>query len=76
VCANADNHNAVILDLELEMNTASLARIVRAPVLAKPALPAAGHLIALLERLAAWADRQAQHHRVGSWTTLGIHRRP
>jgi len=77
VCANADNHNAVILDLELEMNTVSPSRIARAPLLAKPALPGARHLITLLEaRLAAWADRPPQHHRLGSWTAIGIHRRP
>jgi hypothetical protein len=25
----------------------------------------------LLERLAAWSERQPMHHRLGSWTCIG-----
>lgn len=58
------------------MNAFSPCYIVRAPMLTKPALPAARDRLSLLERLAAWAERPPQHHRLGSWTALGIHRRP
>lgn len=54
------------------MNITHLPRIVCAPLLARPALERARHGVTLLERLAAWAERQPQHHRVGSWTVLGI----
>ena len=54
------------------MNTFSLPRIVRAPSLPKSAPQSARHCVTLLERLAAWADRQPQHHRLGSWTALGL----
>ena len=43
-------------------------RIVGISSLPKPALQSTRHRITLLERLAAWADRQPQHHRLGSWT--------
>lgn len=52
------------------MNTIPLPRIVRVPLLTKPALQSARHRITLLERLAVWADRQPQHRRLGSWTAL------
>ncbi len=52
------------------MNILSLPHIVRAASLPKPALQSTRHLITLVERLAAWADRQPQHHRLGSWTRL------
>lgn len=56
------------------MNTVPLSRIVCAPSLPKPALQGARPRITLMERLAAWADRQPQHHRMGSWTALGLRR--
>jgi hypothetical protein len=35
-----------------------------------PARAAAAPATPWLERLAAWADRQPLHHRLGSWTRL------
>ena len=52
------------------MNTVSLPRIVRARSLPKTGLQGARDRITLLERLAAWADRQPQHRRLGSWTAI------
>lgn len=75
---DVDIHNADGLNpnLELEMNIASLPCIDRPPLHAMPALQSARDRIGLLERLAAWADRQPQHRRLGSWTALGICKRP
>lgn len=44
------------------MNTAILRPVLSPSRVAVPAMPS------WLERLAAWAERQPQHHRLGSWT--------
>lgn len=54
------------------MNTNSLPRIALAPAFEKPASRSATSPMGLMERLAAWADRHPQHHRMGSWTAVGI----
>ena len=54
------------------MNTTSLPRIALAPAFEKPASRSATSPMSWMERLAAWADRQPQHHRLGSWTAVGI----
>lgn len=54
------------------MNMLSLPHTIRAPLPAKAAPASAGDRTGLLERLAAWAERQPQHRRLGSWTALGI----
>ena len=54
------------------MNISNLPRIALAPAFAKPAPRSATFPVSWMERLAAWADRQPQHHRLGSWTAVGI----
>lgn len=54
------------------MNTNSLPRIAFAPAFEKPAPRSATSPMGLFERLAAWADRHPQHHRLGNWTAVGI----
>lgn len=53
------------------MNTINLPRIALAPTFAKPAPRSATFPVSWMERLAAWAERQPQHHRLGSWTAVG-----
>jgi hypothetical protein len=49
-----------------------LPRLHRAPTLPQASRPArtAAPALPWLARLAAWAERQPQHHRLGSWTRL------
>ena len=54
------------------MNTNSLPRFALPPAFEKPAPRSATSPMSLMERLAAWADRRPQHHRLGSWTAVGI----
>jgi len=54
------------------MNTNSLPRFALAPAFEKPAHRSATSPMSWMERLATWADRQPQHHRLGSWTAVGI----
>ena len=54
------------------MNIISLPRITLAPAFEKPASHSVTSPMGLIERLAAWADRHPQHHRLGSWTAVGI----
>ncbi len=49
---------------------AALRPFRRAPEPAQAPVQAATHP-GWVERLAAWADRQPMHHRMGSWTRLG-----
>ncbi|MDX5368574.1 MAG: hypothetical protein LPJ94_03860 [Thauera sp.] len=54
------------------MNIINLPRIALAPAFERPAPRSATSPVSWMERLAAWADRQPQHHRLGSWTAVGI----
>lgn len=54
------------------MNIINLPRIARAPAFEKPTPRSATSPVSWMERLAAWADRRPQHHRLGSWTAVGI----
>ena len=54
------------------MNIISLPRIALSPAFEKPAPRSATSPMSWMERLAAWADRRPQHHRLGSWTAVGI----
>jgi hypothetical protein len=53
------------------MNIINLPRIALAPAFERPALRSATSPVSWMERLAAWADRRPQHHRLGSWTAVG-----
>lgn len=57
------------------MNSVSLPHLFRAPLPGASALRNSPERISFLDRVAAWADRQPRHHRLGSWTALGIHLR-
>jgi len=50
------------------MISSTLPRIVGGPSLPKPAVQSNAPRATVLERLAAWAERQPQHHRLGNWT--------
>lgn len=54
------------------MNIINLPRIALAPAFERPASRSATSPMSWMERLAAWADRQPQHHRLGNWTAVGI----
>ena len=63
---------------EFEMLTAATTTMyrvsrVQASVVAsaRRALPAGASTPSWLERLGQWAERQPQHHRMGSWQALG-----
>lgn len=54
------------------MNIINLPRIALAPAFERPAPRSATSAVSWMERLAAWADRQPQHHRLRSWTAVGV----